>query len=557
MFFSILNAITILAIPKVIQYMVDIALKFDFAEHATKITIMGMLLIVIIALQCYCNFYTTYYGHLFGLKIEHDMRSELFQHYLKLPLNFYDNHKTGALLSHMTADLNNISDALHHIPEDIVASFLTIIGALFILFKTNITLSFFVLLILPILFIHSKINIPKMKKTFEKTHENISIINTQIEDSLSGIRVVKSFANEKIEIEKFEKVNQNYFVSKKQNYFKITVFSVVTMIIISFVLPIIIILGIFFVNKSIITISDLFLFIMYVSSFTNPINKILSMAENFEDNLVRYERFFKIVNTKSEFLKFENKVRKKNIEGNIRFNAVTFRYSNTSNYVLKNFNFDIKSNQHVALVGDSGVGKTTICNLISRFYELEKGSITIDNIDIKKYPLQYLRKQIGIVQQDVFLFNDTIENNIRYGNILATKDEIIHAAKKANIHEFIMSLPRNYYTVVGQRGIKLSGGQKQRLSIARVFLNNSPIIIFDEATSALDSKSEKYVQCAINELIKDKTTIIIAHRLSTVKSADRIIVLTDKGILEEGTHYELIKKNGIYSDLCKTQDIMS
>lgn len=556
MFFSILNAITVLAIPKVIKYMVDIALKFDSIKYVTNITKIGILLVFIIALQCFCSFYTNYYGHLFGLKIEQGMRSELFQHYLKLPLTFYDNQKTGTLLSYMTADLNNISDALHHIPEDIVTSFLTIIGALFILFKTNTTLSFFVLLILPILFIHSRINIPKMKKTFENTHENISIINTQIEDSLSGIRVVKSFANEKIEVDKFEKTNQNYFVSKKQNYLKIAAFSVGTTIIISFVLPIIIILGVFFVNNSIITISDLFLFIMYVSLFTSPINKILNMSEKFEDNLVKYERFFKIINTKSESFKIGNNVHKKSVAGNIRFNNVTFRYSNTSNYVLKNLNFNIKSNQHVALVGDSGVGKTTICNLISRFYELEEGSITIDNIDIKKYPLQYLRKQIGIVQQDVFLFNDTIENNIRYGNILATKEEIIHAAKKANIHEFIMSLPRNYYTIVGQRGIKLSGGQKQRLSIARVFLNKSSIIIFDEATSALDSKSEQSIHCAINELTKNKTTIIIAHRLSTVKSADRIIVLTEKGIVEEGSHCELIKKNGIYSGLCKTQDIM-
>lgn len=556
MFFSILNAITILIIPKIIQHMVDIALKFDFVKHAGNVTIMGISLIAIIALQCYCNFYTSYYGHLLGLKIEHNMRSELFQQYLKLPLTFYDNQKTGTLLSHVTVDLNNISDALHHIPEDIVTSFLTIIGALFILFKTNISLSFFVLLILPILFIHSRINIPKMKKTFENTHENISIINAQIEDSISGIRVVKSFANERIEVDKFEKTNQNYFVSKKQNYLKITSFSVGTIIIISFMLPIVITLGVFFVNKSIITISDLFLFVMYVSSFTNPINKILKISEKFEDNLVKYERFFKIVNTKSESFKTGNNVHKKSIVGNIRFNNVNFRYSNTSNYVLKNLNFSIKSNEHVALVGDSGVGKTTICNLLSRFYEPEEGSITIDNMDIKKYPLHSLRKQIGIVQQDVFLFNDTIENNIRYGNILATKEEIIHAAKKANIHEFIMSLPRNYYTIVGQRGIKLSGGQKQRLAIARVFLNNSPIIIFDEATSALDSTSEKYIRCAINELTKNKTTIIIAHRLSTVKSADRIIVLTEKGIVEEGSHCELIKKNGIYSGLCKTQDIM-
>lgn len=549
MFFAALGSFVTLIIPLVVKYVVDVVIYYESDKFFYTITFFGLFMIFMVLIKCYCSYFISYYGHFLGCKIERDMRNEIFKHYQLLPISYFDNQKIGKLMSRVTHDLYNITNAFHHIPEDLFISVLTIFGAFFILIQINFVLALIVISVLPFLCIHLEISIKNMKKTFEETHEKMSDVNSQLEDSLAGIRVVKSFTNEEIEIKKFEKSNDIFLKSRKKNFYRIGLFYGGTIGFISLLLPLVAVVGTIFIHNKLISISDLTLFIMYISTFVTPIYKILGIYESLEDSLAGYRRFLEILKVDTENYGKSERDKNKKILGKIEFDNITFRYSNTNKNIFNNFNLSIKQGEYIALVGNSGVGKSTLCSLIPRFYETFSGTIKIDGIDIKNYSLKELRSSIGIVQQDLYLFDSNIKENIKYGNPNATDQDIIEASKKANLHNFIMSLPNRYDTYIGQKGIKLSGGQKQRISIARVFLKNPPILIFDEATSSLDNKSEKHIQQSLELLSKGRTTIVIAHRLSTVINANRILVLTDKGIVEEGTHNELISRKGAYFEL--------
>jgi ATP-binding cassette subfamily B protein len=481
--------------------------------------------------------------------MEYDMRNDIFEHYQKLSFNFYDNQKTGQLMTRITNDLFDITELCHHGPEDIVISIIKFVGAFIILVNINLPLTLIVFAFIPIMFVFAYHMKNKMNSAFRRNRERIAEINSQIEDNLSGIRVVKSFANEKREMVKFQDGNQKFVESKKNSYWQMATFHSGLGFFTSLINVAVIVGGGLLIVNDIIVLSDLLTFLLYINNIIEPVRKLINFTEQFQNGITGFDRFIEIMNIQPDIVDKKDAIALKEVKGNIEFKNVSFKYNDTKADVFSNINLKVAAGDYLALVGPSGVGKTTMCSLIPRFYEVTQGSITLDGVDIRDIKLRSLRKNIGIVQQDVYLFTGTVMDNIRYGKLEATDEEIIKAAKNANAHEFIMELPDGYNTYIGQRGVKLSGGQKQRISIARVFLKNPPILIFDEATSALDNESEKVVQESLEKLAKNRTTFVIAHRLSTIRNAKDIIVLTEEGIKERGNHTELLNQNGIYAGL--------
>lgn len=550
MFFALVAAAISLTYPMVVRYITNhVFAEYELSKAAPIILQLLFVMLGLAILEFVSTFFISYQGHIMGAKMEYDMRNDLFTHYQKLPFTFYDNQKTGQLMSRITNDLFDISELCHHGPEDIVISIIKSVGAFVILFGINPWLTLLVFAFLPVMFLFANHMKVKMNRAFRKNRERIAEINAQVEDNLSGIRVVKSFANEEAEIDKFHEGNSRFVESKKNSYWSMASFHSGLTLFTALINVAMIAGGSLFISYGIIEISDLLTFLLYINTLIEPVRKLINFTETFQNGMTGFERFCEILDIEPDIMDSKNALTLSDVRGEIEFKNVAFKYNGTNSEVFRNINLKVEAGEYVALVGSSGVGKTTMCSLIPRFYEVSEGSITLDGTDIRNISLRSLRRNIGIVQQDVYLFAGTVKDNIRYGNLDATDEEVIEAAKNANAHDFIMELPDGYDTFIGQRGIKLSGGQKQRLSIARVFLKNPPILIFDEATSSLDNESEKVVQDSLERLAKNRTTFVIAHRLSTIRNAKRILVLTEEGIKETGTHEELLEKNGIYAAL--------
>ena len=553
MFFACLGAAVTLVLPLIIRYITNDVIFREPGEALHMILILAGIMVAMILLECYCNFFIAYYGHMMGARMEYNMRNEIFSHYQKLSFSFYDNQKVGQLMSRVTNDLFEISELFHHGPEDIVISLIKMCGSLAILLTVNVKLALVAFAIIPVMLVYAGYFNIRMKRAFKKNRARIADINAQIEDNLSGIRVVKSFANEEIEMKKFTLGNDRFLESKKDSYRYMGAYHAGLGAFTTFINIAVIVAGALFITKGMIEVTDLITFLLYINNFTEPVKKLINFTEQFQNGASGYERFLEILAVHPDIVDKPGAKELTNVKGDISFEHVTFHYEDTKEEVLSDINLKVDAGRYVALVGSSGAGKSTLCSLIPRFYDVTSGVIRIDGTDIRDVTLKSLRNNIGIVQQDVYLFTGTVMDNIRYGKPDATEAEIVAAAQNANAHEFIMSLPEGYDTYIGQRGVKLSGGQKQRLSIARVFLKNPPILIFDEATSALDNESEKVVQDSLEKLAKNRTTFVIAHRLSTIRNAERILVLTEDGIAEEGTHAVLLKKNGIYASLYNMQ----
>ena len=551
MFFAFLASLISLVIPLVVRYITTNVTDMDTSFAVKQITIICGILVILVLIQFAANYFITNIGHVMGAKMEYDMRAEIFDHYQKLSFSFYDDQKVGQLMSRITSDLFEITELLHHGPENLAISSIKIIGAFIILSSISGYLTLAAFILLPFMFTYAYFMNRRMRKAFRENRVQIAEVNSRIEDNLSGIRVVKSFANEDIEKKKFKIGNDGFLKAKKESYFYMgfyhsgmTAFTMLINVVVIFI-------GGIFMAKGTVSAADFVTFLLYINVFTDPIRTLVDFAEQFQNGYSGFERFAEILAIEPDIKDSETAVPLENVRGDIKFDDVSFKYKDTAHRVLRHINLDVKAGSYVALVGSSGGGKTTLCSLIPRFYDVTKGSISIDGRDIREVTLSSLRQNIGIVQQDVYLFAGTVYENISYGKPDASREEIIEAAKLANAHDFIMELPNGYDTDIGQRGIKLSGGQKQRLSIARVFLKNPPILIFDEATSALDNESENIVKESLERLAHNRTTFVIAHRLSTIRNAERILVLTEKGIEESGTHDELMAKQGIYSQLYK------
>lgn len=553
MFFACIAAAITLIIPLIIRYITNDVIHREAGESLHLIFILVGVMLPLIALEFYSNFFITNYGHMMGARMEYDMRNEIFAHYQKLSFSFFDNQKVGQLMSRVTNDLFEISELFHHGPEDIIISIIKLIGSFAILLTVNWKLALTAFVIVPVMLAYAYYFNVQMKRIFLKNRARIADINAQIEDNLSGIRVVKSFANEEIEMDKFKIGNDNFLESKKENYKYMGLYHSGLTAFTTLITVIVIATGAVFITRSIISITDLITFLLYINNFTEPIKKLINFTEQFQNGISGYTRFLEMLNIRPDIMDRPDAIELKYAKGDIIFENVSFHYEDHTEMVLSGLNLHVKPGEYIALVGTSGVGKSTLCSLIPRFYEVTEGKITIDGRDIRDFTLKSLRNNIGIVQQDVYLFTGSVMDNIRYGRPDATEAEIVAAAQNANAHDFIMGLPDGYDTYIGQRGIKLSGGQKQRLSIARVFLKNPPILIFDEATSALDNESEKVVQDSLEKLAKNRTTFVIAHRLSTIRNAEKILVLTEKGIAESGSHDELLARNGIYAELYNMQ----
>ena len=541
MFFACLGAAISLVIPLMIRYITNDVIYRDMDEALRVIIILAAIMVGLILLECYCNYFIAYYGHMMGAKMEFNMRNEIFVHYQKLSFSFFDNQKVGQLMSRVTNDLFEISELFHHGPEDLLISIIKLAGSVTILAVVNWKLALVAVAIIPFMVLFAcRYNI-KMKRAFKRNRERIAEINAQIEDNLSGIRVVKSFANEEIELEKFRGGNLRFVESKRLSYKCMGVYHAGLGAFTTFINIAVIVAGAIFITLGTIEVTDLITFLLYVNNFTEPVRKLINFTEQFQNGATGYERFLEMVSVVPEIKDAPDAAELKDVEGKVSFQNVSFHYENNEN-VLNNISFDVAKGEYIAFVGSSGVGKTTLCSLIPRFYDVSAGSILIDGKDIRSVTQKSLRDNIGIVQQDVYLFGGSVTENIRYGKPSATDEEIVAAAKWAGAHEFITQLPNGYDTDIGQRGVKLSGGQKQRISIARVFLKKPPILIFDEATSALDNETERVVQESLEKLAYGRTTFVIAHRLSTVRNADRFYVLTDDGIEIETSYEKLVRE---------------
>ncbi len=552
MFFALVGAATSLVIPLLTRYITGTVLTEGFTGPKNTIVLVSLIMIGLLAVEFGCNYFIAYVGHMVGAKMERDLRNELFTHYQKLSFRFYDNQKVGSLMSRVTNDLFEITELYHHGPEDLMISAIKLVGSFVILWIINFRLALVAILPVPFMVVFATILNRKMKRTFKRNRERIAEINTRMEDSLSGIRVVKSFTGEEAEIHKFSEGNDLFLDSKRDNYRYMAIYHAVLWCITGLITVGVVAFGSDMIGNGTLTLQDLIAFLLYVNNFTEPIRKLVNFTEQFQNGMSGFERFYEMICIEPDIEDAPNASELKDVKGTIDFQDVSFSYGDNPTKeanVLSHLNLHIASGEYVALVGHSGVGKTTICSLIPRFYEPTSGKILIDDTDIQSVTQKSLRRQIGIVQQEVYLFSGTVLENIRYGRPEATLEEVVDAAKRANAHEFIMELPNGYDTDIGQRGVKLSGGQKQRLSIARVFLKNPPILIFDEATSSLDNESERVIQDALEDLAKDRTTLVIAHRLTTIQNAKRILVLSEKGIEESGTHEELLNNHGIYSKL--------
>lgn len=553
MFFAALSAAIALSLPLVVRYVTSTLIYMEPQVILSEAKWIAVLLLVMVAVDCYSKFFISNYGHVMGAKIEYDMRAEIFDHFQKLSFAFYDNQKVGQMMSRITTDLFDITELMHHGPENIILSLIKIIGAFVILLNINPLLASAAFVVLPFMFAFAFYMNKKMRLAFRQNRVKIAEINAQIEDNLSGIRVVKSFANEEIENGKFREGNAGFLAAKKNSYHYMGSFSAGMGAFTTLIQVCVILAGIVFIAYGKVDVSDLVTFLLYISVFTEPVRTLIDFTEQFQNGYTGFERFREIMNIEPDIRDREGAKELSAVRGDIAFEDVSFQYEENTERVLSHINLKVPAGAYMALVGSSGAGKSTLCSLIPRFYDVTGGSVKIDGKDVRDLTLKSLRNHIGIVQQDVYLFVGTVYDNIRYGKPDATREEVIEAAKNANAHEFIMSLPKGYETDIGQRGIKLSGGQKQRLSIARVFLKNPPILIFDEATSALDNESEKVVQDSLEKLAKNRTTFVIAHRLSTIKNAEKILVLTEEGIAEEGTHEELLEQKGVYEKLYNMQ----
>lgn len=504
-------------------------------------------LFVAYIIQTACRYYVTYAGHMMGARMERDMRKELFDQYERLSFSYYDQNNSGQMMSKLVSDLFDISELAHHGPENLFISLIKIIGSFIFLFIINRMLAIPMLILVVLMLVFSYGQNKKMQETFMDNRRKIGDINSSLQDTLAGIRVVQSFANERIEQEKFNRSNENFLISKDANYRCMGSFMSGNAFFQGMMYLVTLVFGGFLIAHGRMEASDLAMYALYIGIFISPIQILVELTEMMQKGLSGFRRFLEVVETEPDIVDAADAKPLKNVKGNVCYEDVSFHYSDDDTPVLSHVSFEIPAGKSIALVGPSGSGKTTICSLLPRFYDVTEGRVTIDGNDVRKLTLESLRSQIGLVSQDVYLFGGSIKDNIAYGKPDATMDEIVDAAKKANIHDFIMELPDKYDTFVGERGTRLSGGQKQRISIARVFLKNPPVLILDEATSALDNESERFIQKSLEELAKDRTTITIAHRLSTIRNADEILVVADCGIAERGTHEELLAQDGIYA----------
>ena len=549
MFFATLSASVALIIPLVVRYVTGTLVYMEKDRMLTGLWQIGLFLAALLLVDLFSRYFIGNYGHVMGAKIEYNMRAEIFDHMQKLSFAFYDDAKVGQLMSRITTDLFDITELLHHGPENIILSVLKILGALVILVNINGMLALAAFLVLPFMFAFAFVLNKKMRSAFRRNRVKIADINAQIEDNLSGIRVVKSFANEEVENEKFKQGNDGFLAAKRNSYRYMGCFQAGVGVFTTLIQVNVILVGGALIASGRMNISDLVTFLLYIGVFSEPIKTLVDFTEQFQNGYTGFERFREIMDIEPDIEDSPDAVEMTDVQGHITFEDVSFRYNENTDKVLNHVDLDVPAGAYTALVGASGAGKTTLCSLIPRFYDVTGGRVLIDGRDVRSVTLKSLRSQIGMVQQDVYLFTGTIYENIAYGKPGATREEVIEAAKNANAHEFICQFPDGYETDIGQRGIKLSGGQKQRLSIARVFLKNPPILIFDEATSALDNESEHVVQESLERLAKNRTTFVIAHRLTTIQNAENILVLTDDGIAESGTHQELLDKGGIYEKL--------
>lgn len=549
LFFATLGASVTLVMPLIVRYITGTVIYEESGAAWQTIVRLSVLMLVLLLVELGCNFYITYWGHLMGARMEYGMRNDIFGHYQKLAFTFYDNQKVGQLMSRVTNDLFDITELLHHGPEDIIISLIKIVGALVILGHINMRLTILTACFLPFILAFALYLNKRMKRVFKENRVKMADINGQIEDNLSGIRVVKSFANEDIEMRKFKKGNERFLATKRRSYLYMGTYQSVLNAMLTAVTIVVVLAGSRLIVDGNTAIPDLITFLLYIANFTEPVKKLINFTEQFQNGYSGYTRFREIMDIEPDIADKEGAKTLTDVCGTVEFRDVSFRYEDATEKVLDHVSLNVPAGSYVALVGSSGGGKTTLCSLIPRFYDVTGGSVCIDGNDVRDVTLQSLRENIGIVQQDVYLFAGTVMDNILYGRPDATREEVIEAARNANAHDFIMELPDGYDTDIGQRGVKLSGGQKQRLSIARVFLKNPRILIFDEATSALDNESERIVQESLETLAKDRTTFVIAHRLSTIRNAERILVLTENGIAEEGTHEELMAMHGAYEKL--------
>ena len=536
-----------LAYPQILRTMTKTLFTQDKDIILHALPVIAASLFVMYIVQSLCKYYVTYQGHMMGAKMERDMRRELFDHYQELSFSYYSRNNSGQMMSKLVSDLFDISEFAHHGPENLFISLVKIVGAFIFLFFINRKLALPLILLVIVMFVFSFRQNAKMQETFMENRRKIGDVNASLQDTLSGIRVVQSFANEDIERAKFKKSNEAFLVSKRDNYHCMGSFMSSNLFFQGMMYLVTLVYGGYLIAQGEMQTSDLAMYALYIGIFISPIQILVELVEMMQKGLSGFRRFLDVMETESEIRNADNAAELTDVKGHVRYDHVSFHYSDDETPVLSDISIDIPAGKSIALVGPSGSGKTTICSLLPRFYDVTGGSITVDGKDIRGLTLKSLRNQIGMVQQDVYLFDGTIKDNIAYGKPGASDEEIIKAAKCTSIHDFIMELPDGYDTYVGERGTRLSGGQKQRISIARVFLKNPPILILDEATSALDNESERWIQKSLEELSKNRTTITIAHRLSTIRDADEIIVITEDGIAERGTHAELLEKNGLYA----------
>lgn len=547
---AVIVALLELFFPVAVQWFIDELLPSGNWNQVVKISI---LLFIAYLLSTFLQYVVTYYGHKLGLNIESDMREELFNHVQKQSFRFFDNTKTGHIMSRITNDLFDIGELAHHGPEDFFIAVMTFIGTFSIMFTINTRLTVIIMFIIPILIVLMSYSNVKMSQTWRKMYDHIADVNAQVEDAVSGVRVVQSFTNEQHEMDQFAENNNLFRSAKLMAYRVMAIVHSNIYLVMRFAILFVLVVGAWLSFNDQLSYGELVAFVLYMNVLFNPIQKVSALLELYPKGMAGFRRFTELIDVEPEVEDRPDAMEATNLKGDIVFDDVTFGYEKTQAPILKNVSFNVKAGETIALVGPSGAGKTTISGLIPRFYDVDRGSISIDGVDIRDYTKTSLRHQIGTVQQDVFLFTGTLKENIAYGKLDATDEEIIEAARQAHMEDFINELPDGYDTQVGERGFKLSGGQKQRIAIARMFLKNPPILILDEATSALDTETEMIIQKALNDLAKNRTTIVIAHRLATIKNADRIMVVTKDGIAEEGSHDELIEQDGIFAKLHKIQ----